>query len=323
VDLDVLMPFHRLDNFLVQAVDSIATNKNVNFRLIAIDDRLDQNTKILEIFRDIKKVEIVRTEGGTGYGNALKVGTRVIQAQATALMNSDDIVSPVRFSQQLNLLSNADLSITQIKRIDENNRKIPSWMGRFDSKFYDPIYLLFGSYGADASWCMRTSWWSKNSFFDKEDCLDWRIALKTFDTTKISVADQDLYFYRKHKSQITSKRIHSPEHMSKVYESWRVLASKYGFHNNSKSVFNFFATPWNKKSTLEYQEAALWVNKLNRIEKEIDPNTLANIKKLIYRRFILGASFNQCSLLSRFKFGLAGSRSLPLFLVDLSSKILK
>ena len=314
MELDVLMPFHRIDNYLSLALQSLVQNKSINFKLIAIDDRIDQSSDIRSIFQNIKNLEIVKTEGGTGYGNSLKIGTKLIQAEACALMNSDDLVHPQRFSRQLDAINNADLCITKIQRINAKNRLIKSLAGSISSEKYHPIYLLFGSYGADASWCMRTSWWKKNSFFDQDECLDWRIGMEAFNKSNVVMLNDKLYFYRKHKSQVTSNRYKSIHQMDTVYEVWKKFAESYGIINCSRSIFDFMAVPWNFNSSVNYDLVMNWVSLIENYTSNLDYDISNNVNELILRRYIFGFIDEKNSARDRFQFSLKGKAAvLPLF----------
>jgi glycosyltransferase involved in cell wall biosynthesis len=319
MELDVLMPFHRIDSYLRLAVNSLSSSEKINFRLIAIDDRIDQSTDVSDLFHGIKDLELVKTSGGKGYGNALKTGTQFIQSDACALMNSDDLVNPQRFFRQLNSLNRVELSITKMQRINEKNKPIPNLTGRILSSKYDPILLLFGSYGADASWCMRTSWWKEYSFFDQGECLDWRMGLKVFSSTKIDMINETLYYYRKHDQQVTSNKSTSPKNMDIVYEAWKTLAINYEFNGNTRSIFDFIATPWSFNISAKFDEVAKWTEQIKKLESKIDPEILTNIKFLIHRRKLFGFKSAQNSTLDRLKFGASGIIAGPKLIADLYS----
>ena len=319
MELDVLMPFHRNDSYLRLAVDSLASSEKINFRLIAIDDRKDQSADVSDLFYGIKDLELIKTSGGEGYGNALKIGTQLIESDACALMNSDDLVNSQRFFRQLNSLNQVELSITKMQRINEKNKPIPNLTGNILSAKYDPILLLFGSYGADASWCMRTSWWKEHSFFDRGECLDWRIGLKVFSNTRINMINDALYFYRKHDRQVTSSKNTPPENMDIVFEAWKILAKHYEFNDNTRSIFDFIATPWRSNISAKFYEVTQWTDQIKKLGSKIDPEILTSIKFLINRRKLFGLKSGQNSTLDRLHFGASGIIAAPKLIVDLFS----
>ena len=142
-----------------------------------IDDSLQQNIKISDLPCNFRDLELVKTGGNLGYGLALKKGSEFIGSESIGLFNSDDLVDPYRFKKQLSALGSYDLSITGMYKINQKGAPIAPLTGEIKSKKYDPIYLLLGSYGANATWVMQKTWWLENAFFDSKEALDWRIAI--------------------------------------------------------------------------------------------------------------------------------------------------
>jgi glycosyltransferase involved in cell wall biosynthesis len=287
MDLDILMPFHRFDDYLKQAIESLSTTKGVSFRTILIDDRIDKTQDIYSLATNLQNFEIVSTTGGTGYSNALNLGTSYITADCVALFNSDDLIDPTRFQKQIVELSRAEICITDITRIKWNNSKSSSVTGGIKSKYYDPAYLLLGAYGANASWCMRSTWWERNAFFDDELCLDWRIALNAFDKSDISYIAEPLYFYRKHKNQLTNDKIICKKNLEPVFELWNKLAINYGLQTLSYDIFSVFAVPWNKTNNLKIIDIENFIMQVMEYVSNTNINLLNDYEKLIKRRLIL------------------------------------
>ncbi len=286
MDLDILLPFHRADRFLSEAIQSINLVEKLNPRVILIDDRIDKSDQLLPLFRTLKNFEIVTTQGGRGYGQALKVGSQLISSDVVALFNSDDVVHPLRFSKQIAELDNFELCLTKMERLTRNNRKAVALTGSIKSDAYDPIYLLLGSYGADATWCMRSEWWIKNSFFDGEECLDWRIALHSFKNSSIKYLNETLYFYRKHALQVTATRVNNFQAMIPVYESWEVFARYLGVTALSYDVFSILGTPWSRNSSIDLPKMLKAIEQISDVAKRLDSRVAQNVSHLIQRRCI-------------------------------------
>lgn len=287
MDLDVLLPFHRFDDYLKQAINSLAATRGVSFKTILVDDRIDRSRDIRSLTDGLQSFEIVSTNGGTGYANALKIGTTHITANCVALFNSDDLIEPSRFEKQIVELERSELCITNISRIRWNNSKRSSITGGIKSKYYDPAYLLLGAYGADASWCMRTEWWQQNAFFDDQPCLDWRIALSTFSKTNISYISEPLYFYRKHKYQVTNNKIMSKESLMPTFDLWNKLAKNYGLQTYSYDLFSIFAVPWNKTLTTQIVDIDVFIKDIMEYIGDKNNNLSNDFDRLLKRRLIL------------------------------------
>ena len=287
MDLDVLLPFHRIDKYFEQAIDSLSATRGLTFNTILIDDRLDKSQEIHSLVKRLKSFDIVRTDGGTGYSNALQQGTTHIKEDCVALFNSDDLIDPSRFQRQIKELDTAELCISKISRIKSNNLNSTSISGAIESKYYDPIYLLLGAYGADASWCMRTEWWHQNAFFDNQDYLDWRIALKSFRKTTISYIPEVLYFYRNHNNQFTKNRVYNNSDLENTHMLWNVLAKSYGLPNFSFGLFSVVATPWRNNPSTNISEIKYFLEHVEQIQLINNSNIAPCLKKLIKRRLLL------------------------------------
>jgi hypothetical protein len=239
-----------------------------------------------------------------GYAEALKTGTQFIATDVVALFNSDDLVHPRRLVSQVRNLDTFDLSVTSMKRIDENGRHTPSFMGNLDCKTFDPIFLLLGSYGANATWCMRSEWWKKNSFFDSGECLDWRIALKSFRNSNIHYSPERLYSYRKHSLQKTKQKKIPPEKMQPVFLEWEAHWKSFSLPSVPYEAFNFLATPWN--SGVNYNQLAI-----NEIVEAFQAVAISEEVFSLLRQRYLFAVKSRTSILNSTQFLIHGIPGIP------------
>ena len=316
MDLDVLLPFHRVDKYFDQAIQSLADSQKIELNIILIDDRLDRSENVDKRLSVLKKYSIVKTAGGTGYGNALELGSQLLESDAVALFNSDDLVHPMRFRKQMESLQNCDLVLTKMQRINRAGTRIPSLTGDFNSPNYDPFYLLFGSYGANATWCMQTTWWSRNAFFDDEACLDWRIALNALTKTKIGYLPEDLYFYRKHPNQITNSKAVTELNMTSTYILWSKLIQSYGFGSYSYEIFKMFAAPWIIPSFIDPREVKSFVTEISSFSLLSNSNLEESVDSLIQRR-LLFALRTRSKPSFKLWLGLKGMKQIPFLGKDL------
>jgi hypothetical protein len=310
MDLDVLLPFHRIDKYFEAALYSLIKCKGVKLNLIAIDDRPDQGMDASYLFKDFKHRTLVSTGGGKGYGKALEIGSGMLSAPHTALFNSDDLIDPLRFKLQLEALTNSELCITKMARISKNGNRSSSLSGSIKSRNFHPVFLLLGSYGADATWCMRKEWWINNSFFDDYDCLDWRIALSAFQKSEIALINKPLYFYRRHPGQLTSNRKLDKVSMSPVYEKWSNYAQSLSVTKNSESVFQAIACPWLRGEPVTSGNLRAWINQFCEFGKTLDDEIQRNIIEILKRRYFFAALNSQNSLRSRLALAKMGSSAL-------------
>jgi hypothetical protein len=290
----------------------------VNFRLIAVDDRLDQGENLGPLFSQVKNFELARTRGGSGYGEALKIGSQLIQADSCALMNSDDVVHPERFIKQLKVLDDAELVVAKMQRINETGKTFPSLGGSITSQTYDPFLLLFGSYGADATWCMRSSWWKDKAFFDSYECLDWRIAMHNFEQTKIKLINEKLYFYRKHNQQVTANTSLDSKLYDPVYLQWQKLSHQYGLEFGSRAVFDLMATPWRTGEVVTKNEIYDWVFSVKAQLRDFSSEVSENIESLILRRLIFASRLKKNPRMDRVRYFFSGIPIIPKLISEMA-----
>lgn len=308
-DLDVLLPFHRNDEFLPRAIESLAEAKGVKFHAILVDDREDKSINYLKSFAKLSSYQIIETSGNTGYGHSLQLASEYITSDCVALFNSDDLMHPDRFKIQMKHLLHSDINFTKMIRIGRNGRRKRSLTGTLESDKFCILYLLLGSYGANASWCARSSWWNENIFFDNFESLDWRIALKTFKKSVVTYSPEELYFYRKHGNQVTNYKKLSRDALQIIYNSWLDLCLELGLPTYSYNVFSMLALPWNRENSIEMNQYLDAVSEIKLLSKTYDFRIQSDIASLINRRSIL-ALRSRGGLKSKATLGINGVSSI-------------
>ena len=284
MNIDVLLPFHRNDGLLQDAIDSVLQNQDC--RIILIDDR----KKVTGININIPKnnrIELIKTTGQVGYGKALELGSTLVQNDFIALMNSDDLLYPNKFKIQINSLENKLISITGMKKTNLRGQTKTSILGPKEINVYDPIFLMFGAYGANATWMMRKEWFVKNFFYDSTDCLDWRIAMRSFKLDDIAYVKENLYIYRQHRNQITKNRV-SENAYDEVITEWLNFCKKYGLKITNNQIFTFLAAPWLNKKNLKLSDHNLLFEDLKKItDNQISDEVKQTLNEILPRRIIL------------------------------------
>jgi glycosyltransferase involved in cell wall biosynthesis len=314
--LEVLLPFHRNDEYLGQAISCFNQSDFKDMNLILIDDRKDDSSEIKFLEKLSTRFNLIKTSGGVGYGQALNLASNLINSQYVALMNSDDLFSPKRFRVQLELIGNSDLSICKMKRINSGGQSSRSLIKDLSVQHYDPIYLLFGAYGANATWLSTSEWWQNKVFFDSYSALDWRIAFKTFNATKIQYSSEGLYSYRRHQRQVTGSQnsfIDEPL----VYSEWNKFATMNFGSSFTLSLFRAIATPWQSPSTIDWNEVQFFIETLKKSSYSVEVKD--QLMDLVARRLLLVLR-NQRNLLGiPLSTGLIVLKDAFPFLVDLKN----
>jgi hypothetical protein len=205
-DITVILPFHTINAFLLDAISSCLESKSCNLYLLLIDTRATKASSNYPLVVANSNVTILKSPN-SNYISALKFGLANSHTEFIGLMNSDDLISDQRFTLQLKELEESKSDLCLAKMIKFRNSKferVPSLLGDLNCSIYTPIFLLLGSYGANATWVFKKDWAIKNKLFaHRTDLSDWHIALRLFWKSKISIVNSELYYYRMHSYQRT------------------------------------------------------------------------------------------------------------------------
>lgn len=106
--ITVLMPTLNAEEFLEQALDSLASQTTRDFKVLVLDGGSTDRTRHIALSR--KGVEFLEC-GRVGLGAQLRIGVERAETQLAARMDADDISLPRRFEAQMEALQNPDLSI--------------------------------------------------------------------------------------------------------------------------------------------------------------------------------------------------------------------
>jgi glycosyltransferase involved in cell wall biosynthesis len=216
-DITIVLPTHRLDRFLQQAVDAVKASKGVKIKLIIIDDRKNKSSKLP--FSDL----ILETPS-LGYGGAVNSAKAFIDTEYVALMNSDDLITPHRFLKQVKALidSNADMATCGIQKFSKKiDNRIVALGGTSKTSIHENKSLLISSLSANATWCSKSEYWFKNVHFSEADNgADWSLAVTlSKDFIRWIHIPENLYFYRVHNTQISKKSLINTSTMESEWES--------------------------------------------------------------------------------------------------------
>ena len=284
--IDVILPFHRIDSFLYKAIDSVGLSSNVRIRLVLVDDRLDQTVDF--VLEPKANIDVVfgATKGNQGYGEALRVGTSYLNSDYVALMNSDDVVHKNRFWFQAESIAGNDLNFTALQREHPNGRISKSISGDLKYGEYHSDFLYLGAYGANASWFTTVDWWHTNVYFDNKAALDWRVALSSFNKSRITYIHKPLYIYRRHSLQTTTV-LESANELSEVYDLWAHNYKNQFGYIPSKNIFDIMATPWNRTKEIDFYELEKVVSDLVASFSQGKPEISKQSNFLIGRRIAI------------------------------------
>ena len=283
-NVSIILPFHRdLDSFLESALESIRQSLDVNLQIILIDDR-----KTLSKFKYPAKDTLVVKTDGSGYAAALNTGINHAESEYIALMNSDDLTHPSRLITQISLIrrTGASVSLCGIRNFGSAfaHRNI---LGSAPKSFYSKKLLMLGAYGANAT-LLGTSQFFVDKRWEEIDMSDWKFALDFYpDDVKDSSTTEILYFYRRHKNQVTQN---SRTMSASLLNSLTNFTRHCGVDMISNAVVEALAAPF-LFPKLEASDQELFMKDLNMIysifSSDLKPTEFEDLKPILIRRLLL------------------------------------
>jgi hypothetical protein len=288
--IDLLFPFHRIDELFFLALNSALKSTGVILRIIFIDNRLDR-TLPLEAhpgFASISCEYVVVKDSFCGYANALNSGLRHLESEYVGLMNSDDLVSRDKFKSQITKLlsQESDICVGKIVKFSDKGY-LPSLTGTIDVDQYKSEFLLLGAYGADSSIVFKATIANDLLFDDLAKSSDWTTALTHYWKFKVCGDNSAEYFYRIHSGQTTSQESYFSENFVEVFQHWseyneRLSLPKLDF-DSARALAACHETTVGSK--IDFAEIGNWTQKY--LELFQNPKTKAIANRLIKRRIVI------------------------------------
>lgn len=274
--VDVILPFHRNDEYLRIAIDSALSSKDVEVRLLLIDDR-----KIWEPIQDLDAYVTCRT-GGIGYAGAINSARKHLQSNYVALMNSDDWSDPERLKKQISAITfgESEFSICALKKF-RGLKSLTANLGELTGDKYDPRSLILGAYGANATLLGTREAWLQEVFFFESDVSDWVTAFQLLPRIMPEFVNETLYWYRQHENQITNSSSHQIKSTEELLDHARLLALRMGIWDKDFDMnFKITATPYSlRKPPAKTELLTAW-----RYLDSIEELNIYGVKNLLRRR---------------------------------------
>ena len=278
--IDVIIPTHRNDSFLREALLSVKKSQNVNIRIILVDDRTLDETLLPKELVDV----VIKTTGGVGFENALNLACPEILSEFVAVMGSDDLVAPDKYIKQITHMEKlgANLSLCRLQKFGRRGTE-PSLVGEILGKRYFPKVLLVAPIGSNGSWVARQSWWKENVVFGAQDS-DWALGLRIMMDTSIAYIPESLYFYRMHPNQMTRNGFEGSRLVETVYKDWITRSEDLDLPSLSKKEFSCLLNPGLSKTLkVDLRILSKW---FTCFLKELSFRELVGLRRILGRKAI-------------------------------------
>lgn len=207
--ISVVMPVYNTpEKYLRESIESILNQTCDDFEFIIVDDGSKEYiSQIIESYND-KRIKYVYQDN-TGIVGALNKGIKISSGKYIARMDSDDISLPNRFERQVKFLDNNPeygLCGTLVEEFDDETGELKNIFGTF-KEFPVLSDILFQTIICHPTAMFRKSILDKYqilysaNFPHAEDQHMWYQMIKY---SKISVIQEQLLKYRRHKNAVSS-----------------------------------------------------------------------------------------------------------------------
>ena len=313
--VDVLVAFHRNDEFLQKALESVRNSKKVTIRIVLIDDRVSENSLPPIQSGDL----LLKTRGGEGFEAAINYGCEKLISDYVAILGSDDITDKNRLHSQIKHIQkdDAELSICKMQKFRSTSR-LPTLTGKILGNTYIKQVLLLAPVGADGTWVGKRTWWEKNISFNKID-NDWALALRVFDKTCIAYTPEAKYLYRMHKNQITRSKKQSSTQIESVYPEWIKYANHLGLPILSMAEFSYLlSSDFLGKDKLSRSQVLIW---LRAYWQTLNSSERKGLREIYGRKLIFLGTLTKLKGVSPAQY-LLSVRAIPSLALDLFRLVL-
>ena len=220
--VSVVVPCYNHEQFVEAAIRSIAAQDYPRVELIFIDDvSIDRSMEIAsQTFRHpdirsrLESVRLIRNEKNMGAARTINTGLSLATGEYLAILNSDDLFGPTRFSRIIAAMESAEsgLGFSRVVPINSNGARVPwqalpAQLGPIQQQdlsqnlFPAISFAFFANNIAISSGNFvftRKIWETAGPFRDLAYVHDYDFALAAILECEPVYVPEDLYFYRLH-----------------------------------------------------------------------------------------------------------------------------
>lgn len=247
--VDVIIPFHRNDNLLREAIASAHASVGVELRLILVNDT---GQEVCPKNLGLNPNDFLLNSSERGYTSALKMGLDCSTSKFVAFLDSDDLTDPYRIRKQINRIQKDDVDYVTCRLLKFNKSEFlsvqASPLGKIPKPLDPRLLLVIGAHGSDSTIVargdsIRASWYAHQKFPSSVADYGWLLNAINIGHT-LSHEDAAIYYYRSHFNQL-SRENSLKLGWEKVWPLWQELKC-----NPELSIPFFSETPLSKNSSL-------------------------------------------------------------------------
>lgn len=259
--VSIILPFHKVNAFLDQAIVSVLGSDFDDYELLLISDGVNDAElgEISELARG-PKTKLLRNPG-TGLVDALNFGAKMSQSRYIARMDSDDICHMSRLRKQVEFLDQnprIDLVGTQLRLICEHGatksggRSYPRTVMRW------PLFKPFTCEVAHPTVMFRRQAFELaggyRHFYTKSEAEDFDLWNRILRNGHIANLNEVLLDYRIHASQISSNRAKEQRLSTEVaalldiWEIYSTIQESAPFSSSGSEAINWLTNKERRES---------------------------------------------------------------------------
>lgn len=277
----IMSVYNEPREYLISSIESILgqTLKDFEYIIILDNPANDEAKKILESYKNDKRVSVYYNETNIGLTASLNRALKHVKGEYIARMDADDIAESDRLEVQYDYLikNNLDLIGSPLRRINEKGNVVCE----ITNDHYKPETIMnllhYDDCIAHPSWFVKKEVYQKlNGYREVYSCEDYDFLLRALKSGfKIGTAEKILLNYRINTNGI-----------SRNNSLRQLLTSDYLQKNinrinqiNQKEVDNYLSKRLNEKKSEKYEKAVML---LNSIITDIKKRKLISVFKLPY-----------------------------------------
>jgi glycosyltransferase involved in cell wall biosynthesis len=249
-EVDVIIPFHRNDPYLRDAILSVIESKHVSPRIILVND--SGKSYCLDEFAPNARIKLIQTSS-QGYANALNSALPHVRSRFIAFLDSDDLNDPFRLSKQIKQLVSygAAISICKIRKFSNTKKTVRAKLRSNSIHEFDPYVHLISYIYTNSTWVIdrdklpQIEKWNSRI---NHTLSDWYFFQENFIPLegKIVYLDEALYLQRVHTDQI-SKNVKSIDCSGEFFLKWKAYSDSLGIKNMQEADCSVLLFPWRYK----------------------------------------------------------------------------
>ena len=221
--VSVIIPYYKKKKYISETVNSVLDQSYKNFEIIIIydDESFEDLNYIEQIKKKDKRISIIKNKKNSGAGASRNVGISKSKGKYLAFLDADDIWKPNKLDNQITFMRSKDYAATHTSYliIDEFKKVI----GKRTARTFNELNELLKSCDIGTSTMIIKKDLINDkikfaSLTTKEDFVLWLKLLK--ENVKIYALDDDLTFWTKSKSSLSSSTLRKLIDGFKVYNKY-------------------------------------------------------------------------------------------------------